>query len=95
MIPWFPTELTPEEEQAVAEFMSRLGATSIGDRQLVSAEIVWWKAQLLARWEAERKVQRPLDMFEPLYFAAGLFAAGLLLVWSLPPIVRILTQFSN
>ena len=42
------------------------------------------RAQLLRRWDAERKVQAPLDLMEPLQIVAGLAAAALLLVWSVP-----------
>ena len=76
-------------------FMARLAATPTGDANVPSAEVVWWKARMLARWDAERKVQKPLDVMEPVQIVAGLVAAGLLLAWSLPSLLRILTQLSN
>ena len=45
---------------------------------------LWWKAQLLKKWEAERRAQRPLDVMQPIEIAGGLVAAGLMLYWSLP-----------
>ena len=45
---------------------------------------LWWKAQLLKKWEAERRAQMPLDMMHPIEIAGGLVAAGLMLYWSLP-----------
>jgi hypothetical protein len=48
------------------------------------------KAQLVRRWNAERKVQAPLDLMEPIQIAAGLAAAALLLVWSLPSLLRLI-----
>ena len=45
---------------------------------------LWWKAQLLKRWEAERRAQWPLDVMQPIEIAGGLVAAGLLVYWSLP-----------
>jgi hypothetical protein len=45
---------------------------------------LWWKAQLLKKWEAERRAQRPLDVMHPIEIAGGLVAAGLMLYWSLP-----------
>jgi hypothetical protein len=95
MVDWGVEDLTPDEERAVAAFMSRLEAAPIGSVQLPTAEVVWWKARLLARWDAERKVQKPLDMMELVQFAAGLVAAGLLLAWSLPSLLRVITQLSN
>ena len=34
--------------------------------------VLWVKAQMLRRWDAERKAQAPLDVMEPLQIAAGL-----------------------
>ena len=45
---------------------------------------LWWKAQLLKKWEAERRAQLPLDVMLPIEIAGGLVAAGLMLYWSLP-----------
>ena len=95
MTNWFHREITREEEKAIEAFMARLAATPVGDVRVPGPDVIWWKARLLARWDAERRVQRPLDVMEPVQIAAGLVAAVLLLVWSLPPLVRMLTQFSN
>ena len=45
---------------------------------------LWWKAQLLKKWKAERRAQLPLDVMHPIEIAGGLVAAGLMLYWSLP-----------
>lgn len=95
MVDWFRQDVTPDEERAVAAFMTRLAATPIDQAQLPGADVLWLKARLLAQWDAQRKAQKPLDVMEPVQIAAGLVAAGLLLAWSLPSLVRILTQFSN
>jgi hypothetical protein len=95
MVNWLHPELTAEEERAVAAFMARLASIPVGHVSVPNADVVWWKARLLARWDAERKVQQPLDVMEPVQIVAGLVAAGLLLAWSLPSLVRIVTQFSN
>ena len=65
MVNWLHQDITPEEEKAVAAFMARLAATPVGDAHVPSADVVWWKARLLARWDAESKAQRPLDVMEP------------------------------
>jgi hypothetical protein len=57
--------------------------------RLPDADLLWVKAQLLRRWEVERKVQAPLDLMEPVQIAAGLVAAGVLLVWSLPSLLKV------
>jgi hypothetical protein len=43
-----------------------------------------FKSQLLQRWDAQRKVQLPMDVMEPFEVLAGLAAAVLLLAWSMP-----------
>jgi hypothetical protein len=95
MVDWFQRDVTPEEEKALAAFMKRLAATLVGEAQVPSADVVWHKARLLARWDAERKVQKPLDVMEPVQIVAGLVAAVLLLVWSLPSLVRVIERLSN
>jgi hypothetical protein len=45
---------------------------------------LWWKAQLLRRWDAERRAQLPLDLMQPVEIAAGLAAAAFLLYLSIP-----------
>ena len=50
--------------------------------------MLWWKAQFVRRWNNERKAQAPLDVIDPIQIGAGLIAAGLLLAWTLPSVVR-------
>ena len=45
---------------------------------------LWWKAQLLRRWDAQRQVQLPLDLMQPIEILGGLVAAAVLLYLSLP-----------
>jgi hypothetical protein len=86
---WFQRDVTPDEERRIEAFMARLSSISPGAvPQLPSVDVVLVKAQLLRRWEDERKVQAPLDAMEPVQIAAGLAAAALLLIWSLPSLLR-------
>jgi hypothetical protein len=84
MTDWF--DLNDAEERAVAAFMSRVAGLRIPDPASPSPDpaVLWCKAQLLARWEAERLARRPLDLMLPVEITGGLVAAGLLLYWSLP-----------
>jgi hypothetical protein len=52
--------------------------------------VLWVKAQMLRRWDAERKAQAPLDVMEPIQIAAGVAAAAVLFVWSLPSLIQTL-----
>ena len=81
MMNWF--ELEAEDEQAIAAFMARV-ATLPTRFTAPDAVHLWWKAQLLRRWDAERRAVAPLDVMEPFEIAAGVGAAGFLLYFSLP-----------
>ena len=62
MTEWF--DLDREEEQAVAAFMSRVVGLHVPnpESRIPDPAELWCKATLLRKWEAERRVQRPLDM---------------------------------
>jgi hypothetical protein len=90
MAEWFNGD-GAENERVVAEYMNRLAMTSARAMpQMPDAGVLWVKAQMLRRWDAERKAQAPLDMMEPIQIAAGLAAAAVLFVWSLPSLVQAL-----
>ena len=81
-------DITAEDEQAIVAFMRSLAAERVAEHyRLPDAHMVWWKAELLRRWDAERKVATPLDVIEPLQWAAG-SAACLLLMWTLQSLLR-------
>ena len=84
MTEWF--DLNRDEERAIAAFMSRLASLQIPDpgSRMADPAALWSKVQLIQRWDAERRAQRPLDIMQPIEIAGGLVAAGLLLYWSLP-----------
>jgi hypothetical protein len=84
MTEWF--DLDREEEHAVAAFMARVAELRIPnpESRIPDPAELWCKATLLRKWEAERRVQRPLDIMLPIEIAGGLVAAGLLLYWSIP-----------
>jgi hypothetical protein len=92
MVEWLLRIMSADEEQDVAAYMSKL-AQAAGPQaaRLPAAEVLWVKAQMLARWEAERRVEAPLDAIEPFQIGAGLVAAGILLFWSLPALLRVIS----
>ena len=85
---WFDRD---EDEQVVVEYMERL-ANTVPARmsQVPEPGVLWVKAQMLRRWDAERKAQAPLDVMEPVQIAAGLAAAAVLFVWSFPSLLQVL-----
>ena len=92
MVEWLLGTMSADEEHDVAAYMSRLATASVRQaRRLPTADVLWVKAQMLERWETERRVQAPLDAMEPFQIAAGLVAAGILLFWSLPALLRVIS----
>ena len=86
---WRDRPITAQEEQAIAAFMGRVARLSDGvEPRFANPDILLVKAQLLRRWDAERKVQAPLDLMEPIQIVAGLAAAVLLVMWSLPSLFQ-------
>jgi len=82
MTEWF--DLNEVDENAIATFMSRVAnlRTPKPETRTPDAAQLWCKAKLIARWEAERRAQRPLDFMQPIEIAGGLVAAGVLLYLS-------------
>ena len=77
--------LTAAEERTLMAFMERLHQTPLDAfPDLAAADVLWVKAQLIRRWDAQRLVRRPLDLMEPVEIAAGAIAAMALLSWSVP-----------
>ncbi|HEY6360190.1 MAG TPA: hypothetical protein VIX63_03760 [Vicinamibacterales bacterium] len=89
MTSWF--ELSDEEDRSLAAFMSEVAALAapliIGDPRPI-----WWKAQLIRRWDAERRAQAPLDVMERVEIVAGLAAAAALLIWAVPTVGRVIAE---
>jgi hypothetical protein len=72
-----------DDERMTAAFMARVAALP-APATVIDPLQLWWKAQLLRRWDAQRRAEAPLDVMQPIEIAAGLACAGLLLYWSLP-----------
>jgi hypothetical protein len=79
----------------VLETLAALSRDPASRPTLSGAGRLWWKAQLLDRWDAERLAARPVDVAERVEVtAAG--ALGLALVyWQWPSIVRMLHGFDQ
>ena len=80
-----PPSVTDEEERDLARYMSSLATATLARvPELPGADVVWVKAQLVRRWEAERRIERPLEKMQSVHIGLGLVAAVVLLVWSAP-----------
>jgi hypothetical protein len=88
---WFDRDRAHDDEQVIVDYMKKLASTVPHRMSRVpDASVLWVKAQMLRRWDAERKAQAPLDVMEPIQIAAGLAAAAVLFVWSLPSLLQVL-----
>lgn len=90
MLNRFEPDLSPQDEQAVRRFMARLAEQPAGEPPRLTPDVLWWKARLLRRWDAERRVSLPLDVMEPFQIVAGLAAAATIALWALPSVAHVL-----
>jgi hypothetical protein len=86
-MPTEPYEAGVEATQAIDAFMERLAAAPVAAR-LPTAEMIWVKAQLLRRWDAEHKMTLAADMLEPVQIAAMLAAAAVFVFQVLPSLMH-------
>jgi len=90
---WFTADVTPDEERAIAAFMQRLAKSPAPETPILSSQsAIWWKAQLLRRWDEQRQAARPLAIMEPIQFLAGLTAAALMFLWAAPSLIQAVSQ---
>jgi hypothetical protein len=84
-------EPNEDDDRVVKEFMTQMAALPLKAR-LPEAMPLWWKAQLVRRWDAERHAQAPLEIMERIEIVAGLAATIVLLAWAAPTVVRLLAS---
>ena len=80
-------DLNERDERRVAAFMTRVAALPSPPLPSDAVPVVsqlWWKAQLLRQWDAERRVAAPLDFMQPVEIAAGVACAAFLLYRAAP-----------
>ena len=66
-------QLTDEQIEAIiADAMAAEASSARREAQPPSSAIVWWRAQMRARQEATRAVERPLTIVHALAIACGL-----------------------
>jgi hypothetical protein len=77
---WEPP-LDAEVEKRLAEWMETLAAEPIPQPPAATAAGIWQKAELLRRWDAQRKAAAPIEVGERAQVAIGLVGALVLLAW--------------
>ena len=59
--------------------MQELAALPLTEQSLPDVRQLWWKAELLKRWDAQRRVIEPIERAEPIQVGIGLTGAVVLL----------------
>jgi hypothetical protein len=70
-----------EREEDVRAWMTELAAIPLNGGLLPDARQLWWKAELLKRWDAQRQAVAPIERAEPVHVGIGLAGALVLLAW--------------
>jgi hypothetical protein len=87
---WFDRSAA-ERDATVADYMQNVAHARIPVApHLPDPAVLWLKAQIVKRWEAEQRAQAPLDVMEPVQVAVALVAAMVLFAMSLPSLIRVL-----
>ena len=73
--------LDADTEAQLARWMDELAAEPIQETSALSAAAIWQKAELLRRWDAQRKAAAPIDFGERAQVGIGLTGALTLVVW--------------
>ncbi|MCX6550127.1 MAG: hypothetical protein NTY02_03800 [Acidobacteria bacterium] len=76
---------------ATAAWMQRMADGSGDGHALPDPAVIWWKAQLLRRWEAERRAVAPIERMHWVELVAGLASFGVFLVWQWSGLVNVLS----
>lgn len=77
------TDKRSEEEdiRTVSAWLEEFAATPMQAPPLPDPSCLWWKAQLLRRWDAERQATAPIDIGESVQVGVGLAGCAALLAW--------------
>lgn len=70
-----------DEERDVAAWMQELAALPLESSPATDPVYLWWKAEMLRQWDAQRRVVAPIDIGEHVVAGIALFAALALLRW--------------
>ena len=86
-----------QETARVTAWMRELAAIPVTEAPLPDPTYLWWKAELLRRWDAQQKATAPLEVGEQVQMGVGVVAAAGLLMWlwhSLPDVATTATMTS-
>ena len=74
-------EAEDRETLAVTAWMKELASLPVSDEPLPDPTYLWWKGELLRRWDAQQKATELIEVGEQVQVGLSLVAAAGLLVW--------------
>ena len=80
-----------EQVDAVA-FMRGLAAAPVASHPMPDPAVIWWKAQLLRRWQAERAAAAPIEHMRWIELAAGFASLAVFLAWQWQGLVNLVSR---
>ena len=75
-------------------FMRRMAETATEAHPLPNPDVIWWKAQLLRRWEADRRAAAPIERMRKAELFAGLASLVGFVVWQWSGLTKMLSRLS-
>lgn len=69
------------EEAAVTRWLMDLAAAPAEPTSWPDPRILWWKARLVERWDAERRAVEPVDAADRIQLGLGLAGCVVLTLW--------------
>jgi hypothetical protein len=75
------------EDAVVRQWMQQFAALPLPESRLPEAQLLWWKAELLRRWDEERRALAPIERAEPITVSIGVIGALILMLtlWQSAP----------
>jgi predicted anti-sigma-YlaC factor YlaD len=80
------------EQVDAVTFLRGLAAAPVGSHPLPDPAVIWWKAQLLRRWQAERAASAPIERMRWIELAAGFASLAVFLVWQWQGLVNLVAR---
>jgi predicted anti-sigma-YlaC factor YlaD len=80
-----------EQADAVA-FVRALAEAPDAPHHLPDPAVIWWKAQLLRRWQAERAASAPIERMRWVELAAGFASLAVFLIWQWQGLVNLVAR---
>ncbi len=76
-----------DEDALVREWMQAFAALPLPESRLPEAQLLWWKAELLRRWDDERRALAPIERAEPITVSIAVIGALVLMLtlWQSAP----------